>query len=117
MSARSGHAEPMTTDDDQTPERLDGDASAKAHLSALPAVDISATTPRGPDQIPFDESQEEPKGPSGQPMDPLGGIPSVPANVIAGVPESQVTDRQSPEPNDDAPAGGGQQHPPASSAP
>ena len=80
--------------DPSEPERLDGSADASAHLSALPAVDIGASRPRGPDEIQFEPGDEDRKPVPSKPGDPLDGIPSVPANVSGGVPESQVTDRQ-----------------------
>jgi len=72
--------------------RLDANADASTHLSALPSVDIGASRPRGPDEIQFEPGDEDRKPVPSKPGDPLDGIPSVPANVTGGVPESDVTD-------------------------
>lgn len=95
-------------------EVLGGDASAEAHLGAGPAVDISATTPRGPDDIPLPDGLDV--GPGRAPSPKLNDLPSAPVNVIAGVPESQVTDRQTARPARDETTGHAE-HPPASKAP
>lgn len=97
-----------------TQARLGGDASAEAHLGAGPAVDISATTPRGPDDIPLPDGLDV--GPERAPSPKLIDMPSAPVNVIAGVPESQVTDHQTAKPARDDTTGHSE-HPPASKAP
>lgn len=94
-------------------EKLDGDASAEAHLGAGPAADISATTPRGPGDIPLPDGLDV--GPGRAPSPKLVDMPAAPVNVIAGIPESQVTDRQSPKPQRDETTGHSE-HPPASTA-
>ena len=80
-----------TTPDDPARERLDADADATTHLSALPAVDIGAARPRGEDEIQFEPGDEDKKPVPSKSGDPLDGIPSVPADVTGGVPESDVT--------------------------
>ena len=81
------------TPPDETRERLDSDADATAHLSALPAVDIGLARPRSEDEIQFEPGDEDRKPVPSKPGDPLDGIPSVPADVTGGVPESDVTGR------------------------
>jgi hypothetical protein len=104
------------TQDPQNTERLDGSADASAHLSAGPSANIGARTPRGPDEIQFEPGDEDRKPVTSMPGDPLDGIPSVPANVTGGVPESQVTDRQGAKPTSGEPSGASET-PPASKAP
>lgn len=89
---------------------------AKANLDLGPAANIDERTPRGPDEIQFEEGDEERKPVDPKAGDPLGGIPSVPADVTGGVPESQVTDRQGEAPSSGEPSGASE-HPPASTAP
>lgn len=111
----------MTADDvpeNEPPpsDRLDGDADASAHLAAGPSVDIGASRPRSSEEIQFEPGDEDRKPVPSKPGDPLDGIPSVPANVTGGVPESQVTDRQGAQPTSGEP-GGASETPPASKAP
>jgi hypothetical protein len=63
-----------------------------ANLDPLPNADVTgATRPRGPDEIQFEPGDEDRKPVPSKPGDPLDGIPSVPADVTGGVPESDVT--------------------------
>ena len=89
---------------------------AKANLDLGPAANIGERTPRGEDEIQFVSGDEDRKPVESKPGDPLDGIPSVPADVTGGVPESQVTDRQGSKPTSGAPSGS-TQTPPASKAP
>jgi len=91
-------------------------SDAEANLSHVPAANIGASTPRGPDEIQFEPGDEDRKPVEPEPGDPLGGIPSVPADVTSGVPESQVTDRQGAKPTSGEPSGSSET-PPASKAP
>lgn len=99
-----------------TPEKVDAKADVKAHLSAIPSADLSGSSrPRGPGEISM-EGYDPKKEVKADINDPLGGIPSVPADVIAGVPESQVTEKQTKSVSSGS--GTGQsQTPPASTAP
>jgi hypothetical protein len=88
------------TQESQEHDRLDAGADASAHLAAGPSANIGARTPRGPDEIQFEPGDEDRKPVTAMAGDPLDGIPSVPANVTGGVPESQVTDRQGAKPTE-----------------
>lgn len=89
---------------------------AQANLDLGPAANIGERTPRGPDEIQFEPGDEDRKPVASKPGDPLDGIPSVPADVTGGVPESQVTDPQGETPTSGEPSGASES-PPASKAP
>jgi len=91
-------------------------SDAEANLSHVPAANIAASTPRGADEIQFEPGDEDRKPVASKPGDALDGIPSVPADVTGGVPESQVTDRQGATPTAGEPSGASET-PPASKAP
>jgi hypothetical protein len=95
-------------------EQIGGDASAATQLGVAPATEISASQPRGPDEIQLDEGLDPDRAPDVEHTSPLTGD-TAPANDIAGVPESQVTDRQGATPKPGDPRGG-VEHPPASTA-
>lgn len=97
-----------------TPEHDPSDA--EANLASLPSVDIGASRPRTADEIQFEPGDENREPVPSKPGDALDGIPSVPANVTGGVPESQVTDRQGEKPTSGEPSGASET-PPASKAP
>jgi len=95
MPSDNPSSRPPATGDELAPaehDRLDASADAATHLGAGPSADIGAgSRPRGEGEIPFDPDEPEPQIDS-KPFDPLDGIPSVPPERIAGVPERQVTD-------------------------
>lgn len=111
------HDESPSPADDEPQERLDASADVEAHLAAGPSADIGGSTrPRAEGEIQFVPGDEDRTPVEAKPGDPLDGIPSVPADVSGGVPESQVTDRQGSAPSSGAPSGSSE-HPPASKAP